>query len=337
MDSDPIDQDDIMKGKLPVNFAPCHIDKKRKKIVLDLGNSLPTEKPGKGLKDVGELQLALLSSMLHPTKFGKIDYQQDNWYEKTAGIQEFDFSDQQLQDIEKTPLALLKVGAGNQPHDITPLLCENDQGAYIRADQFVFRLDPYQPDEEKYCLYPQQAKVKILATRFGKPSAGEIVNLTVNVSDANALKFSSMAVTDSDGWATFILHAFDPGTPRDYIDGQVYKLSYSWAPMKEDKGYHADPSNFISVRVSSVYIPKHKPTSPKSWKDDIYPVLAQYAKLYPIMADLKLSDENKVKQRAQMINDAMMLDILDPGYMPVVRDLSNSKLEMIIKWLDERD
>jgi hypothetical protein len=65
--------------------------------------------------------------------------------------------------------------------------------------------------------------------------------------------------------------------------------------------------------------------------------LTQYGNLYPIMSKrlVNLSDPASVKLHARIIKLAFTRDIADPNHMPVTRDLSEPKRQMILKWLDK--
>lgn len=51
----------------------------------------------------------------------------------------------------------------------------------------------------------------------------------------------------------------------------------------------------------------------------------------PIVA---LSDYTSVYEKRALIQRVFSVPMTDPRYMPVTRDLSNSKREMILRWLD---
>jgi hypothetical protein len=91
-----------------------------------------------------------------------------------------------------------------------------------------------------------------------------------------------------------------------------------------------NPADFISVLVWSGYTAPANPT----WWQDVYPIFLQYAQLYPVMKQqgIDLGDYASVTQNASAIQYAMSLSTGDPGYMPVTRDLSPAKAQMILNW-----
>ena len=70
--------------------------------------------------------------------------------------------------LTTNPLALLLPGPDNRP---TPAVSEAPDGRYVRADQFIFRLNP-----------GDRAKVRLFATRFGQPYPGAQILLTFDPS-----------------------------------------------------------------------------------------------------------------------------------------------------------
>ena len=65
------------------------------------------------------------------------------------------------------------------------------------------------------------------------------------------------------------------------------------------------------------------------------PILSQFARLYPFMMQfVDLGDYQSVVDNQSQIVQVMGLDPEQPGYMPVTRDLSRAKREMILGWFD---
>lgn len=315
----------------PLYYAYAKVDRQRGVLALDLGNSLPTAGVGGPMAtSFGELALALRRP--GPTAeydtLGPIDAG-DATYAQTAGIQEFALTDEQLEAAATAPLAVVQANA--KPG--TPaLLEENSIGGYLRADRYVFRLNP-----------GETARVELIATRFGRPAAGQQIDLALDpalqkLSDdgdplvntpAEALEFPASVSTDARGRASFTLRAGNPGTPRGYLDGQVYAVGYSWHAAPAD--YRANWWNFVSVRLWDAYTPSEPPT----WRRDILPVFKQYANLYPAMRSIvDLADYSSVVLHAGLLKLAFGLPAHDPNHMPTTRDLSRDKRAMIMAWLD---
>ncbi|MCG8460520.1 MAG: hypothetical protein MI919_29920 [Holophagales bacterium] len=132
-----------------------------------------------------------------------------------------------------------------------------------------------------------------------------------------------------DGVATFELIADCPGNPRGWIDGQVYFVTYELASKKAwPPDPVRDPNALLSVQIyqdTQIVEP--------SWKNGIGEILTQYGRLYPIMTQIGLSDHETVQQNAGMIQHVLSLPMTDPLHMPVTRDLSASRRQLILDWL----
>ncbi|MBV8200217.1 MAG: hypothetical protein JOZ15_06305, partial [Acidobacteria bacterium] len=244
-------------------------------------------------------------------------------------------STEHLAQVREAPLALVQLGAALEP---VVLLRENPQGALVRAESFVFRLNP-----------GESAQVELWATRFGRPAARQPIALklapdyvnqiqsppnppSVPIGQpASAISFPDRVTTDAGGTAAFTLTAADPGNPRRFIDGQVYGIVYLWGD-EEPPDYRHDPTSFLSVLVFDSMPPIEHPT----WKD-VQPILAQYAALYPFMTDnvVDLGSYTAVKQNLASIQRVLSLPPEDPGYMQVTRDMSRDRLALLLRWISQ--
>lgn len=147
----------------PLNFAYARVDEKRQKVLVDLGNSVPTTAPGGPPPNLGQLQVAIVPPSGSPSILGVYDYSQ-NAYETNAGIQEFPVTPEQLELLNSTPLGIIQTsGPGKSPQ--VPLQ-EGANCTYINATQIVYRMNP-----------GDVAPVELIAVQFGKPAAGQKINL----------------------------------------------------------------------------------------------------------------------------------------------------------------
>jgi hypothetical protein len=72
-----------------------------------------------------------------------------------------------------------------------------------------------------------------------------------------------------------------------------------------------------------------------TWREHVGPILTQYKQLYPVMQNfLDLSNYDSVTAMADAMKDVFSLPQEDPRYMPVTRDLSPVKRQMIVGWFD---
>jgi hypothetical protein len=333
----------------------CLNHPRQKILSADLGHCLPILHANGDLQDIGNLYMAVDKSgqltqgqCIEETAvaiLGKVNYQERGWFQHSAGIVDFNYSadDWLTSNLGNHPLLLLKK---TDCADYQVLVCESLAGLYVRADNYVYRLNP---GEEVF--------VDFYATRFGTPIAldlsmsannsmlgGSGTGATLNAkkwpvpkvgSPASAIHYPDSLSIDTSGHCQLTLKAdaAGPGTPRGYLDGQIYGVGYSI--QNAQTGYIYNPWNFISVLVWDAWEVPDEPT----WHSDIQPIMEQYGNLYPIMSKhlVELGDYDSVVKYLKPLKLSFSLPVSDPNSMPVSRDLSANKRTGILKWLGNLD
>lgn len=343
-----------------VNTLQAQVAADGRSLTIDFGNSFPIHDANGGPENIGQVLLGVLRTnppghiatvdASEVVLIGEVPYLDETWYTQTAAVQTFDLTQntaaQQL--LSNNPLVLMippLLGAATY----NVLLQESINGVYVRADSFVYRMNPEEAD-----------RVEFYATRFGQPLASSDINLSPTegfmggsgggdavsptprpaaaVPDigtpADALNFATSISTDADGRAVLCLTASDtgPGNPRGYIAGQLYGIAYQLAD--QPPGYISNPLNYLSVLVFDKKVVPDKPT----WYQDIQQLFTQYGNLYPIMSRyvVDLSDYNAVAARIPILKLAFSLPMRDSNHMPVTRDLGAGDRATILKWLNSR-
>jgi hypothetical protein len=120
----------------------------------------------------------------------------------------------------------------------------------------------------------------------------------------------------------------NPGNPRGYVDGQVYFITYNFNPPVT--GFHQDPNDVISAQIYQEDPIKGDPT----WENGIGNILRQYGMLYPIMGQFQLWTYEGVYENHEKIQRVLGLDISQPLFMPVTRDLSAIRCQLILDWFN---
>jgi hypothetical protein len=320
-------------GQSPAGSAYAQLD--GNVLHLDLGNSLATSTPGGTITSQGPLTAAAQTSS-NAVPLGNIDYyDHPTWYPQTAGIVSFHLTDQQLQAAQANPLIV------NIVNGETTLLAEAANGLYVRADQFVFRLNPGETE-----------KTKLYATQFGSPAANQPISWAYDPSlmqaqatagpipgpqkigePKSALTVQIPSSTASDGTADVTMTASDPGNPRVYIDGQLYGITYQMGATPPPIGSVQNGNQMISALVFSAFAGPAQP----NWIEHVHPIFQQYANLYPIMRPIvDLGSYASVVGRLNILRKVFDTPITDPNYMPVTRDLSGGKRDMIRNWLAQK-
>ena len=86
--------------------------------------------------------------------------------------------------------------------------------------------------------------------------------------------------------------------------------------------------------LSILFWQDHQVVEQPNWENDVGPILQAYARIYPGMKGrLDIGDEATVKGFVQAMLGHMAIDMSEPEYMPVVRDLSPATMNMVLKWL----
>ena len=342
---------------------------------LDLANSIPSF-----TGDFGELYTAILRDTDQITGFGtpaaridvgikqgetvsetqlkllsQIDYSEQGWLQATAGIvdNELDAEAQALVAANQEsnglfsshPVAIVKkTGAGQYK----VLIRETHGGLYLRADQFVYRVDP--PVSGTI-----ETHVAFKVSQWGQSLVGAPIVLGLEdeqvsgkywgpgpATDPNppkaqypeintpaaAVGYPRAVVSDDSGWARVPLELSNPGDPRNYVDGQIYTMKYHLGIQNASPQAPFDMV-VVHARTAVEY------SNPPDWDTDIAPFMQQYDNLYPIMSKhlFSLSDPDVFKKNASLLSLAFSLPESDPNHMPVTRDLSRAKRQAVLNWL----
>ena len=278
---------------------------------------------------------------------GEIGYKADGWLLGTSGIAAFPLDDAQLALLADHPLALaaaapLNAGTGANGKFGQIAIRETMGGLFVEAEPIVHRIDA-----------PGQCEATIYAARYG----AALANAQVAISQLGAMpqqgggqgggpntptapipdigvpqsvfRISSTVTTGPDGTAKLPIAADNPNNPRGYIDGQLYLIDFRLPGQGNQARSGFD---YIVTHVRDAYTVPDAPT----WKDDVAPIFTQYGNLYPIMSKqlVNLSNPHDVKRHAKILRLAFAQPMASANHMPVTRDLSQGKRDMILKFLD---
>ncbi|HKR13856.1 MAG TPA: hypothetical protein VJT15_17460 [Pyrinomonadaceae bacterium] len=339
-----------------VNSLQAKLAADRNSLTADFGNTFPIVDSSGAPFSVGRVHLGVLRSnpdtritavdRTQVILLGEVPYLSDTWYTETAGVQTFDLTqnpDARLL-VQASPLVLLTPVAGQTTFNV--LLQESIHGLYVRADNFVYRMNPGETQQ-----------VNFYATQFGNPHGSAAINLSATdgfmggsgggasitppprpaaaIPDINkpadAFMYKDSITTNGMGFAALDLTTSPDGpqNPRGYIEGQLYGVGYQIADLPA--GYISNPMNYVSVLA---FDKKEVPAKP-TWYQDIQPLFTQYGNLYPIMSKfvVDLNNYEAVVHRTAILKLAFSLPIEDANHMPVTRDLGAGARDTILKWL----
>ena len=114
------------------------------------------------------------------------------------------------------------------------------------------------------------------------------------------------------------------------IEGQVYHFCYFVGDQAPSSCSSSQLISFLAFSTEAYY-------RPYTWDEHVGPIFKQVFHLHYIMrAVLDMSSYKEVTRpyNLKLLKKVMSKDIRDAGYMPVTRDLSPTKVKMILEWLD---
>ena len=323
-----------------------------KRVSIDFGASFPVADSVGTVTYKQDLRLAVskvpqtgVASRQTPTfyinpndfiEIGTLDYQSDpNWLNQTGGIASFS----NLPDATMTALGnsqlLLITPSTSQPGQFAIIAREAIDGLVARADNFIQRLDD-----------GQSVNIDFFAYQWGNllPNTGISVTLDPATPDtpvgpqnpiseiygnnfpAEGLTFNGQISTNPQGKAQMLLTGNAIYSPRVYIDGQIYFITYQTATVDQAFG-----TEQVVVHLRDYFQEIANPV----WSD-ISEMMIQYSNLYPIMSKyvVNLADPAALAEKKKILIFAFSRDINDTMHMPVTRDLSSTKRNTILNWLN---
>jgi hypothetical protein len=325
------------------NAVPAKLDQERRKLVVDLGNATPwtwngfSPAPTSSVRSVQVAAVTFLPNVTPPVVGGILSIgppdnpisvmlpqtvdTSDAAYWSNAFVQELDVPEAMLSAVASNPLAIIALGS--------IVSTENPSGAYVNAEPYVFRLDPGKSGEVTLWANIFQAPASLTTIPLQAQDTWLINQQSDGPAPAdnppNGVTFPDSVKTDSNGKATFTIQAATfTAPPRGPIPGQVYGIGWNWALDQIP-----DQWNFLSVKVfQSIPVP-----AAPTWWQDVYPILVQYAYLYPAMQEIiQLDNYDAVVMSATAIIARLNLPDDAPGQMPITRELSTNQRTILTTW-----
>jgi hypothetical protein len=349
-------------GGTSANGITCFssaIDPATDTLQADLSNALPIDAEF-NIIDLGSVDCVVLKNTqtaqgekVTPddyVKLGSLDFSQSA-QNVGSGIQAFPLSAAAKQLLNDHPLALVQPDSSG--NEAVVCMTEAANGLEVRPEQFVFRLDPNDPAAN-------QVTSTMYAARYGKRLPNPQITLAMNPPTADDQDGDcpasvpvettpqapmptnniptlaiQMAIAQElgrgqEGKCTVTLKGPQTmGTPRSYMDGQLYTIAYNFSGPEQAVQQQFD---CYAVLVFSTFAAPAQPT----W-DDVQPILQQYANLYPVMSKglFDFSQQEIADANADILYFVFNNDnVDDPDYMPVTRDMSSSKRKMLVDYFD---
>lgn len=301
--------------------APFFVDAARRKLVIDLGNSVPEDPVGGARKPFGTMRPKIMVPAA-AVPLPVLDYSLAH-YLNTAGVEEVSLTAGQITQLASNSLAIEVTAPATRL-----VLRERPRGAFVDVTEMVFRLYTWNP-----AIGPMGpptgnfATFEVFAGEFGAPKSGVAISLSrLSGAPAAALTFPASVTTGANGRASISIACSNPASPRGaHLDGALYRVGVFLGP--------AVPSNQCAQLIVRVF--DEVPDVPAPTWTHIQPIFFQFARLYPSMtAVFNMGDAATLRPLLPAIKAAMQRDFKAINYMPVTRDLSFDKIDMIIRWID---
>ena len=348
------------------NACSFKVDKVRKKLVLDLANSICRQQAAGPPVDLGTVT-AQVGYMDPPiVQIGTVDYSAFA-YENNAHITELPLTDQQVNMLDSQGLNLVTARTdlgsplilSEAPKtleyavEVRPIRMTGSPGTTATTQVYV-SLNGAPVANKQLSLY-------IESVHGNTPGATVPPYNPGNTPQADGALTGSITATNQFGFATVTLKVLkDPGFRTPELDGQLYFVIV-YDPQAPVPNWATDPpvqEHQISVLVWSDYPVNQNP----SW-EDIVAIFAPYMKLYPFMKNrIDLTDphtfqifsrnppwiaynpqnprppfqfpgNSNLQIDAGAIPYYLTFDTNDPRYMPITRDLSPNKWLTVLYYI----
>lgn len=269
-------------------------------------------------------------------EIGALNYQSDpNWLNQTGGIVSFNnLPDSTVVALSNSQLLLITPST-SQPGQFAIIAREAIDGLVARADNFIQRLDDGQSVNIDFYTY-QWGKLLPntgIAVTMDPPTPdtpkgpkSPISEVYGNNFPTDGLSFNGQISTGTDGKVQMPITGNAIYSPRVYIDGQIYFITYQTATVDQAFG-----TEQVVVHLRDYFQEIANPV----WAD-ISEMMIQYSNLYPIMSKyvVNLADPAALAEKKNILIFAFSRDMNNTMHMPVTRDLSSTKRNTILNWLN---
>ncbi len=279
----------------------------------------------------------------HPD--GVLDEKDCLWPEH-AGVVQITLTPDDQKRIAARDRVAIQVYPPPSPKDKYPepkmmVLLENEGGWYVNVDRASVRMEPKGSMEVPLYVY-----------RWGLPQKSVPLGLSLERRVRNSDKgcsedtedFLLNGPTPAKTVGAFILTisttsgAKAPQESREPMDSQLYFIDSSGSKPSLVVGQDnwMSPDDPTVPLFSFLFWQNKRVKANPTWSEDIGPILAGYARLYPGMKEvLDISNLEVVMAYADALRGHFRMSDQKAGYMPVVHDMSPGTVDMIVSWLDQ--
>jgi hypothetical protein len=277
----------------------------------------------------------------------------DSAYLRNAGVVQLDLTSAEAKALGSSPLCVQSDGSS--------VLQENATGYYVNTEAAACRM---QPNES---LASGGQAIHVVAYQFGAPvpsiaagasspgDKGLVLELDRVVVEYGAdaktklaqtsiftVELASQPISGRPGqfqltMATGVAQSLAKNEYRRPMDSLLCFLRAASKGSAVGENPGTQQVQPYMPFVALLFWQNQKVVAQPTWQANIEPILRIYARLYPGMAGLiDIGDEATVKANASGIEARLQLAVADPGFMPVVRDMSPATSAMLCEWLKQQ-
>jgi len=300
------------------------LDTENHRLSLDLGNSIQLASFAGPPRQVGQLRAVIVAEdgsreekLEPPFEFT------DEINQTQGGIVDVSLTPDQCQKLEGMRAGIELEEGG----DWTGILVEHQSGKYVSISPYTAR-----------AVGGDCVTFELQAFQWGKALPNETLSLSAQPTQGTPSSLvindgSGSAVTDENGRAVFTVNTpsnLDIPPARQQLDSLIYELTGPWANLN---GVSA--SSGILPAGLIVWSPYQFADMPNpTWEGQVQPIFDEYMRIYPGMQQIMdLTDLSVVQANLEALLNVLSLPFEAPHRMPVTRDLSTQKIDVIKTWL----
>jgi mannose-6-phosphate isomerase-like protein (cupin superfamily) len=313
--------------KLQFQAGNFQLDTRNCRLSLDLVNSIQLASFAGPPRQVGKLRAVIVAAngsteetLQPPFEFT------DESNKATGGIIDVSLTTDQCKKLKgmRAGVELEQAGAW------TTILAEHQSGKFVNILPFTAR-----------AVGGDSVSFELRAFQWGKALANETLSLSAQSTEGTPASLvinggsdgSGSAVTDKDGFAVFIVNtpaSLNIPSARQQLDSLVYVFTGPWTSL--NGGVFSSQIQPAGLLVWAPYADANIPDP--TWEGQVQPIFDEYMRIYPGMQQIMdLTNLSLVQENLQPLLDALCLPFEAPHRMPVTRDLSTQKIEVIKRWL----
>jgi hypothetical protein len=320
----------------PPKFQACNFehDTKNRRLSIDLVNAIPLASFAGPPLQVGQLRAVIVA----PDGSTKEILQQPFKFTADTNKTQGGIIDVTLTADQSKKLEGMRAGIELQPPSggtWTTILAEHQSGKFVNISPFTARAVAGDP-----------VTFELRAFQWGKALPNEKLSLTAQSTQGTPASLviqndgSGSAVTDKNGRAVFTVKtpaSLNIPADRQQLDSLVYLFNGPWTSLNGGlfSTTFNSPDNAILPAALVVWSPyQFAGMAHPTWEGQVQPIFDEYMRMYPGMQQIMdLTQLSVVQANLQALLDVFSLPFEAPHRMPVTRDLSPQKIDVIKTWL----